>query len=1309
MNHENIPASRSAVISFVSICLMIAFSLFPTESIKVRADAAKTEFFNEPETAVGNSDVSAGLNLVIQVGQDGIAAMNTTADQLNTIFVCASNPTAGCDFSQNNGVVRTNDSVVYSYDYSVNGASDDITITATAPIGTVWSVLPAFCNSGSTKNTGDGITSASVISCKRGVQAIGTSESLPFTAVVLGSVNHGTILTATGAVSGPGSSTVNAGAPNVTATAAPRFNLRKGFISYNAFTLGGVPGYRIEYRAMIEVFDDSIPAAFNPRYGSAALASPITFTDVVSQISPNAVLQTCGKLTDSTGSNGGNGGTMSCTQTAAGQNIAFSVSGANSTLSQYAVAPADGRFLVGTYQIFIFIPQTDVTNAPGQSLSTVNTLTDFDPTSASGQSNFNTGTENTTDNFANRTFTPLTGSFGKAYVRDYNSASTTTFGVAVGGNRFVAPGEIFASQISLNNNTGAPLDNVVLCDVMDNSKYSVTETAPGSGIVYGNDATAPTAVEYATGYVNANWLPTTTGGNSIGIRAECSDANITWYSSPSAVPGGLAAITKFRVKYSTLAVGAVGTVRVRLQARENNFYTSQTNFNGAVLPNFATWRSDQLVPNYANNTYFQNVYPNNQSGSVGARLFLARAIARITKETESNNTVNSIATGGTIGYVLKPTLSTVGTPNSVQVSVMDVLPMGLTYIVGTGQQNNASFEPQIIGCTAVAAPDSHCTAAGQQLLVWTLNNQTPNAAIPPISFRAAADLSVVNNQTVVNTAIVSSPADPSQETSRTATRNVTGASPSTLLIFKNTNTPQIEAGSPFAYTVSYRNSSLAADFTNLDFIDVLPFNGDAALAFDTGTVQRTPASNFAGTRALTGVSATTGAATWYFTDAAPASVNASPKFASNLNPGAAGSIWCAGTAVGPAAGCGFTLAQTTAVRLLDNTPLPHGTAIRSFTLNFASNGNQSNNRYTNNSSGSAAELALAINSNNVPIIVLESSLGGVVWFDTNGDGVRGVEETGRIGVSTVTLSGTDSNNNPVARTTSTAANGTYTFGQLPIGTYTVQFTRPANYRSGVQDNGSDDSIDSDGNPATLLTPPISLGVNESKTNIDQGFFQMNLSGTVWRDTNDNGLLDNAEAGVSGVAVDLLDGNSAVLQTGSTGGGGIYSFDNLAAGDYRVRVASNGFVGSSVTIQNANNNVDGDNNGIQQTGFVISNPVTLNPGIEPTVSQSNGVTSNSTVDFGLTTAPTAGEVTIGGRVSSAGGRGIGKATVTIIAPNGSVRYAITNPFGYYRFNGVEAGTTVVISIAAKNAVFNPKTKIISVLEDNHEVNFAADDK
>ncbi len=66
---------------------------------------------------------------------------------------------------------------------------------------------------------------------------------------------------------------------------------------------------------------------------------------------------------------------------------------------------------------------------------------------------------------------------------------------------------------------------------------------------------------------------------------------------------------------------------------------------------------------------------------------------------------------------------------------------------------------------------------------------------------------------------------------------------------------------------------------------------------------------------------------------------------------------------------------------------------------------------------------------------------------------------------------------------------------------------------------------------------------------------------VWRDLDVDGIFDAGEPGIDGVLVELLDANDNVLATDVTTNGGLYRFENLLAGIYRVRIpASNYDVG-----------------------------------------------------------------------------------------------------------------------------------------------------
>ena len=68
------------------------------------------------------------------------------------------------------------------------------------------------------------------------------------------------------------------------------------------------------------------------------------------------------------------------------------------------------------------------------------------------------------------------------------------------------------------------------------------------------------------------------------------------------------------------------------------------------------------------------------------------------------------------------------------------------------------------------------------------------------------------------------------------------------------------------------------------------------------------------------------------------------------------------------------------------------------------------------------------------------------------------------------------------------------------------------------------------------------------------------------------------------------------------------------------------------------------------------------------------------------APTAAPIKITGRVLTAAGRPVSGAVVTLMGENGEGVRAVTNMFGYYRFDGVSGGEGYVLSVAAKRYSF-----------------------
>ncbi|HEY8559527.1 MAG TPA: LamG-like jellyroll fold domain-containing protein [Pyrinomonadaceae bacterium] len=85
------------------------------------------------------------------------------------------------------------------------------------------------------------------------------------------------------------------------------------------------------------------------------------------------------------------------------------------------------------------------------------------------------------------------------------------------------------------------------------------------------------------------------------------------------------------------------------------------------------------------------------------------------------------------------------------------------------------------------------------------------------------------------------------------------------------------------------------------------------------------------------------------------------------------------------------------------------------------------------------------------------------------------------------------------------------------------------------------------------------------------------------------------------------------------------------------------------------------------------------------------------------APTAGSVTVGGRVL-AGVGGVYGAQITLTGADGATRYARTNMFGYYYFTNVPSGATYVLTAQHKRYVFEPSSKVLTVADELRDVDF-----
>jgi hypothetical protein len=87
---------------------------------------------------------------------------------------------------------------------------------------------------------------------------------------------------------------------------------------------------------------------------------------------------------------------------------------------------------------------------------------------------------------------------------------------------------------------------------------------------------------------------------------------------------------------------------------------------------------------------------------------------------------------------------------------------------------------------------------------------------------------------------------------------------------------------------------------------------------------------------------------------------------------------------------------------------------------------------------------------------------------------------------------------------------------------------------------------------------------------------------------------------------------------------------------------------------------------------------------------------------MVSGPTAANASVSGRVVDLSGRGISGARVSMQSQAGDVVWAITNPFGYYRFAEIPTGQSYLVSVSDKRFEFVPRT--VTINEDLTDLDF-----
>lgn len=320
-----------------------------------------------------------------------------------------------------------------------------------------------------------------------------------------------------------------------------------------------------------------------------------------------------------------------------------------------------------------------------------------------------------------------------------------------------------------------------------------------------------------------------------------------------------------------------------------------------------------------------------------------------------------------------------------------------------------------------------------------------------------------------------------------------------------------------------------------------------------------------------------------------------------------------------------------------------------------------------------------------------ASISSRVWVDANINGLQDASERGISGITVVLLNNLSV---PVDSAT-TDEKGYYYFRTLAAGNYYVNFHNiplGMNFTAKDADGAASNNLDSNPNVATGITDVITLAAGAQETTIDAGLICFTQNGgfgsvgnVIWYDRNGNGVQEINEGGVPSVLVTLTNIGTAMTTTTKTDGTGMYIFNGLDLGNYKITVSLP--IGYTFSPQNIGTNDDADSDVNTMTGE--SAIFTLAQG-----------ESNISVDAGmyvtLTTASIGdyvwNDLNMDG-VQNGSERGVPGITVTLYSITNTVlQITTTDNRGYYAFSGISANTySVGFSNLPADYKFSPKNR------------------
>jgi len=727
----------------------------------------------------------------------------------------------------------------------------------------------------------------------------------------------------------------------------------------------------------------------------------------------------------------------------------MNITGLDSTGSRYPTKTAGntsllaGPYFVGAYRLRIWVPFSAIDAQDGipdnntGSFFITSCLSDFDPVSGSGVSNYAAGFEPGYNgnpmpdgSGSNNCTGPVEAkiSSGGTYNHRLVSTATDTGGYTYrplipnyhDGSAVVEPFTHHAHFVYYANAGSVSQNNMQMCVAIDNTTTKLTDrgnigATPGTFAYIADHKPngfdpSKWKVQYGTVAIN-NDDPLDNDGdgvwdfNSISGRFEgtwnqqravrCDDPSIiNWSEDPTVV--GIDNINVVRVvpvnSATTLDAGQQIRLFVPLEMRDSyngGPYAGNQIEVGTVAPAFSTVRSDEFWPTWRNISY--NPSPESSHGD-GDRVTFTRVTVDVAKSTSLPLSPAGVPTstlaGNDVVWQLDPTVSSVqllgGTANNME--VIDILPAQLTY--------NQLCTQQFPGSTVPTQIEYNTPATGQTRLTWSLGDVHSSTIPSPIIFCTRTDPLAPAGTVALNTA--QAKADNSA-LSRPAYQSVALGQAGSIQASVTVDVPLDNINDTQLYKLRWYNFSSAGLVSVPSVINVLPYIGD-----DTGLSARNPATNYAGTFKLTGEPVVTFSdgslpaadepliGTLYYSADVPASIdhNADDN-TSNwcewngttfINPNTVGGV------------CPVAWSNVTAIKHVSNYELDiDGKPRQGMEMNYVMSalGNLPGNRYIN---------VFGVDSDSLPadqyvkskvssVIIASYSIGDYVFVDLNTNGV----------------------------------------------------------------------------------------------------------------------------------------------------------------------------------------------------------------------------------------------------------------------------------------------------------------------------------